>query len=146
MQKYVSEIKYIDHSQEVIYNYLSDFENLSRYVGDDLLSSLNEKIPQLKINNFESDRDSCRFEVSGVQAAINIVEREPAKLIKLSSTGGLPVEATLWIQLLPVLADRTKMRLTLHAEMNMMVKMMVHKKLEKGIDQMAEALTKLPYR
>ena len=38
------------------------------------------------------------------------------------------------------------MRLTLHAEMNMMIKMMVNRKLEEGINQIAEMLTKLPYQ
>ena len=146
-EKYVSEIKYIDQNQDIVYNYLSDFENLAQYVNEGLFAKINEKIPQIKINNFESDHDSCRFKVSGLgQAEIRIIERDPVKLIKLGSSGGLPVGITFWIQLLPVSPYQTKMKLTLHAEMSMMVKMMIKKKLEEGINQLADVLCKLPYR
>jgi len=60
--------------------------------------------------------------------------------------GGLPLELTFWIQLLPVEPLRTKMRLTLHASMGMMVKMLAGDKLEKGLDQLADSLARLPYR
>jgi len=145
-QKYVSNIKLIDQNQQVVYNYLSNFDNLAKYVNDGLLSKLNEKVPQIRITDFESDQDSCRFQVSGMgQAEIRIVDKEPDSTIKISSSGGLPVEVTLWIQLLPVSPSQTRMRLTLNAEMNMMIKMMINKKLEEGIDQMADMLAKLPY-
>ncbi len=147
IQKYVSEVRQIEHSQEIVYNYLSNFENLSQYINDGLLSSINDKVPQIKISNFESDQDSCRFQVAGMgKAEIRIVEREPAKTIKIVSSGGLPIGVTLWIQLLPASTYQTRMRLTLHAEMNMMIKMMVNRKLEEGINQIADMLTKLPYQ
>jgi len=147
IQKYVSEIKYIDHNQEVVYNYLSNFEHLSQYINEGLLSKLNEQVPQIRISDFESDQDSCRFQVSGMgKAEIRIIEREPARIIKISSSGGLPIGITFWIQLLPVTPYQTKMRLTLHADMSIMIKMMVNKKLEEGINQVADMLTKLPYR
>jgi carbon monoxide dehydrogenase subunit G len=79
-------------------------------------------------------------------AEIRIVEREPAKTIKISSNGSLPVEIVFWIQLLPVAAYETKLRLTLNAEMSMMVKMLVNKKLEDGINRLADMLAALPYR
>jgi hypothetical protein len=146
IQKYVSEIKYIDHNQEVVYNYLSNFEHLSQYINEGLLSKLNEQVPQIRISDFESDQDSCRFQVSGMgKAEIRIIEREPARIIKISSSGGLPIGITFWIQLLPVTPYQTKMRLTLHADMSIMIKMMVNKKLEEGINQVADMLTKLPY-
>jgi carbon monoxide dehydrogenase subunit G len=91
--------------------------------------------------------DSCRFQISGMGLAeIRIIEREPAKTIKISSSGSLPVNIVFWIQLLPVDAYETKLRLTLDADMSMMIKMMVNKKLEEGINQMADMLAALPYR
>jgi carbon monoxide dehydrogenase subunit G len=146
-EKYVSDIKLIDQNQRIVYNYLSNFENLSQYVNEGLLSKINEKVPQIKISDFESDQDSCRFQVSGMgKAEIRIIDREPANTIKIGSSGGMPIGVTFWIQLLPVSPDQTKMRLTLHAEMNIMIKMMINKKLEEGIDQFADMLAKLPYR
>jgi carbon monoxide dehydrogenase subunit G len=145
--KYVSDVKIVNNNQEIIYNYLSNFENLSKYVNEGLLSKMSEQIPQIQISNFESDADSCRFQISGMGLAeIRIVEREPHKTIKISSSGGLPVGITFWIQLLPVSAYEPKLRLTLDADMSMMIKMMVNKKLEEGINKLADMLAALPYK
>ena len=147
ISKYVSDIKIINNNQEIIYNYLSNFENLSKYINDRLLEKITEQVPQIKISNFESDADSCRFQISGMGLAeIRIIDREPAKTIKISSTGSLPLSIVFWIQLLPVDAYQTKMRLTLDADMSMMIKMMVNKKLEEGINKLADTLAALPYR
>ncbi len=146
-QKYVSDIKIVEQNQDLVYNYLSNFENLSAYVNEGLLAKINESVPQIKVSDFESDADSCRFSLSGMgQAEIRIIEREPAKTIKISSSGGLPIGITFWIQLLQSGPYQTKMRLTLHAEMSMMIKMMVNKKLEEGINKLADMLAMLPYR
>jgi carbon monoxide dehydrogenase subunit G len=80
------------------------------------------------------------------KAEIRITEREPFKTIKVQGQGGVPVELTFWVQLIYIDACKTKMRLTLHAEMGMMAGMMVGDKLEKGIDKLAETLAKLPYK
>lgn len=145
--KYISDIKIIHNNQEIIYNYLSNFENLSKYINEGLLEKMTEQIPQIKISNFESDADSCRFQISGMGLAeIRIIEREPVKTIKISSSGSLPVSIVFWIQLLPVDAYETKIRLVLNAEMSMMLKMMINKKLEEGINRMADMLAALPYR
>lgn len=147
LSKYTSDIHYIEQNQEVVFNFLSNFENLSQYVNESLLEQVTKQVPQIKVSDFESDADSCRFNISGLgEAEIRIVEREPHKTIKVISSGKLPMEFTFWIQLLPVTPYQTKMKLTLHAEMGMMIKMMVGNKLEKGVNQLAEMLTKLPYR
>ncbi len=146
LSKYESDIKIIHNNQDIIYNYLSNFENLSQYVNEGLLSKINESVPQITVSNFESDADSCRFNISGIgQAEIRIIDKEPSKNIKIASSGSLPIGVTFWIQLLPVGPYETKMKLTLHTEMGMMIKMMVGKKLEKGIDDLADMISKLPF-
>lgn len=145
--RYVSDIKVVNNNQEIIYNYLSNFENLSKYVNEGLLSKMTEQVPQIQISNFESDADSCRFQISGMGLAeIRIIEREPVKNIKIGSSGSMPVGITFWIQLLPVSAYETKLRLTLDADMSMMIKMLVNKKLEEGINRLADMLAMLPYK
>jgi len=147
LNKYVSQIKLINHNQQVIFNYLSNFENLSGYLNSGLIEKITEKVPHIKITDFESDQDSCKFNITGLGVAtIKIVNRDPFKSIKVESSGGLPLSFTFWIQLIPVDAYQTKMRLTLHAEMSMMIKMMAGSKLEEGINQLADTLSKLPYQ
>lgn len=147
LNKYTSEVKIIEHNQQIVFNYLSNFENLSEYLNSGLVEKITKQVPQIKITDFESDRDSCKFNITGLGVAqIKIVNREPFKSIKIESSGGLPLSFTFWIQLLPVDQYKTKMRLTLHAEMTMMIKMMAGSKLEEGINQLAETLSKLPYK
>lgn len=147
ISKYVSEVKEVAQNEQIVFNYLSNFENLSTYLNSGLLEKITEQVPQVKITDFESDTDSCKFNITGLGLAeIRIVDREPFKTIKVESSGGLPLSFTFWIQLLPVDAYKTKMRLTLHAEMSMMIKMMAGSKLKDGINQLAETLSKLPYR
>ena len=147
VNKYVSEVKEINHNQQVVFNYLADFKNLSSYLNSGLIEKITEKVPQIKITDFESDKDSCKFNITGLGVAeIKIVDREPFKSIKVESSGGLPLSFTFWIQLMPINQFNTKMRLTLHAEMSMMIKMMAASKLEEGINNLADTLSKLPYQ
>jgi carbon monoxide dehydrogenase subunit G len=147
VSKYVSDIKIVNNNQEIIYNYLSNFENLSKYVNDGLLSKMTEQVPQIQISNFNSDADSCSFEIAGMGLAeIRIIDREPYKTIKISSSGSMPVAIVFWIQLLPVSVYETKLRLTLDADMSMVIKMMLNRKLEEGINHLADMLAALPYR
>lgn len=147
LSKYVSQIKTIPYNEQVVFNYLSNFENLSAYLNTGLIEKITQHVPQIKITDFQSDRDSCRLNITGFGIAeIRIVNREPFKTIKGESSGNGPLNFTFWIQLLPVDSFTTKMKLTLHAELNMMIKMMISSKLEKGVDQLAETLSKLPYK
>jgi carbon monoxide dehydrogenase subunit G len=147
INKYVSEVKTIEHNEQVVFNYLSNFENLSGYLNSGLIEKITKQVPQVKITDFQSDRDSCKFNITGMGVAeVKIVKREPFKTIKVESSGNLPLSFTFWIQLIPVDSFKTKMRLTLHADLSMMIKMMVGNKLGEGINQLAETLSKLPYK
>jgi carbon monoxide dehydrogenase subunit G len=146
ISKYVSDTKLIEHNQQLVFDYLSNFENLSSYLNTGLIEKITQQVPQIKITDFESDRDSCKFNITGLGLArIDIVKREPYKTIKVESSGTLPLSLVFWIQLLPVTPFQTKMRLTLHADLSMMIKMMVGEKLNEGINQLAETLSRLPY-
>ncbi|VAW20152.1 hypothetical protein MNBD_BACTEROID01-302 [hydrothermal vent metagenome] len=146
ISKYVSDIKYIYKDPEKVFSYLSDFENLSKFLNEGMLQKVSEQIPQVSISDFESDHDSCRFKISGFgMAEVKIVNREPFKTIKIESAGKLPLSFTFWIQLLPYGEYQSKIRLTLHADMSMMIKMVAGKKLDAGINQLADTLAGLPY-
>ncbi|MCA1758631.1 MAG: hypothetical protein LC658_02585 [Bacteroidales bacterium] len=147
LEKYTSNVKLVNHNEQVVFNYLSNFKNLSSYLNSGLIEKITEKIPGIKITDFSSNQDSCRFNITGMGIAeIKIVNREPFKTIKVESSGGLPVSFTFWVQLIPVDSFQTKMRLTLHVKMSMMIKMMAGNKLEEGIDKLADTLSTLPYQ
>ena len=69
-----------------------------------------------------------------------MVEREPSKLVKIQGDEGSPVDFTFWLQLKEVAPYDTRMRIVVHAELNMMMRMMIGKKLQGAVDQMAEAI------
>ena len=147
LEEFTSSVKLINHNEQVVFNYLSNFQNLSSYLNSGLIEKITEKVPGIKITNFSSNQDSCAFNITGMGIAeIKIVNREPFKTIKVESSGGLPVSFTFWVQLIPVDSFQTKMRLTLHVEMSMMIKMMAGSKLEEGIDKLADTLSILPYQ
>ncbi|TKG91145.1 SRPBCC family protein [Puteibacter caeruleilacunae] len=145
--EYVSDIKIINNNQEIIFNYLSSFENLQNYLTEENMDKLGEKVPKLKIKDFKSDADSCSFTVDGFgETGLRIVDREAPKNIKITGNGTVPFQFNFWIQLLPVQEYQTKLRLTLRADLNMMMKMMIGNKLKDGINQLADTLTALPYK
>ena len=68
-------------------------------------------------------------------------EKVENKHIKVTGDGGtVPMDFAFWIQLHQVSEGDTRIRLVLHADLNMMMKMMLGKKLQAGLDQAVEGL------
>ena len=134
MTTYESDIKTISSDEEVVFGILSDLNNLRKY---------QEHIPLTdKVKNLQFDTDSCSFVVDVFgKVGFRIVEREPFKTIKLTSENA-PFEINVWIQLKGVAENDTKLKLTMKAELPTMIKMMVDKKLQQGINEIAEILAK----
>jgi hypothetical protein len=97
------------------------------------------------INEMTCDTDSLTIHADMLgDIRIEIVEREEPKCVKMS-TGQHPMPVTMWIQLLPHGDSQCRMRVTAHAEVNFFMKKMVEKPLKKGVDGIAEMLSKIPY-
>lgn len=147
VSKYVSEVKQINQNNEIVYNFLSDFNNLGQFFNEFTLAQISQQIPNGSIDDFHTDIDSCHFTISTMgEAGFKIIEREAPRMIKITGYGKIPFELYLWIQIVPVSAYQCKIRLTLHANMNMMIKMVAGKKMKEGINKLADALTQFPYR
>jgi carbon monoxide dehydrogenase subunit G len=146
VSKYVSQVKHINQNNQTIFNFLSDFNNLGKFFNNFTLEQLSQKVPGASINDFSSDDDSCRFNISKFgEAGFRIIEREPYKTIKITGEGKIPFQMYIWIQILPTSAYQSKIRLTLHADMSFVIKAMIGKKMQEGVDNLAHALTVLPY-
>lgn len=129
MSKYTSKIGKINKQDQLIYNFLSDFRNLESV------------IPKDKISDFEATEEICKFKIEGIgEAGLKTVEKEPHQLIKISSDGKTPFGFSFWIQLKPIEQEEnsTAIRLTIDAQLNPMMKMMVEKHLQKGIDSLVD--------
>ncbi|MDR0865115.1 MAG: SRPBCC family protein [Candidatus Symbiothrix sp.] len=136
MTDFTSEIKTIPYNQEKVYEMLSNMENLEK---------MKDKIPYDKIQDFTFDRDSCSFSVNPVgNVKFSIIEREPAKTIKFAAEK-TPIDVNMWIQLLPVTENETKMKLTVKANLNPFLKPMLSKPLQEGVNKIADILAAVPY-
>lgn len=136
---YESSIKSISSSEEVVFAILSD---LSRLEG--LQHALpNTDTFKIKDLTFEKDAIGCTLEGLG-RVGFRIVTAEPFKTIKFESEH-LPFVVNFWIQLKQVAEQITCLKLTLRAELPAMIKMMLNRKLQEGIEKIAEVLSGLPY-
>jgi len=136
MAEFVSEVKTIPHTDADIYAVLSDLNNLEL---------AKDKMPENAVKDLTFDQDSCSVTVDPIgKVKFVVVEREPNKAIKFQSEQ-LPFDVTMWIQLLPSTDNETKMKLTIHADLNPFLKPMVSKPLQAGLDKVAEGLATLPY-
>ncbi len=138
MTEYVSDIKQINADRTAVYGTLSDLTHV-RAVAD--------RIPQDKGFQIEAiDADNLAVIIPGAgKMQLHIVEREENKTIKLE-TVNFPVKANAWIQLLEPNQGDTRLRLTLHADLNMMLRSMLGSKLKDMVNQMATMLSMIPYR
>lgn len=127
MEKYESKQVQIRRPAHFVYMSLSDFSRFTPILAD-------------KVSGWEATEDTCSFTVQGIPMKLRIVEREIDRMIKIEGDEGSPMEFTLWFQFVEAGADDTRMRIVLHAKLNMMMKMMIGKKLQSGIDQIAEKI------
>ena len=155
MAKYEGSVKQVNAPVERVYSVISDLERLRPVIemaqnNEMIKEKLREagqdpaQLEKLKDMNLTSDRVSFPAPMVG-EVAVAIIEREENKCVKFE-TEKSPIDANLWIQVLPVTDTTSKMRVTLKADLNPMMKMILGSKLEKGIDQFADVLCRLPYK
>lgn len=136
MTQFESGVKMIPYPQDMVYNKLSDLNNLE---------AVKDRIPTDKVQDLEFDADWVKFNISPVgRMELRIVDREPVKCIKFEAANS-PVPFNLWIQILPVTDNECKMKLTIKAEINMFLKAMVSKPMQEGIEKLATMLAAIPY-
>lgn len=127
IQKYTSKQVAISRPASQLYSVLSSFNNFTPILAD-------------KVEGWSADDDTCRFKVKGFDVGLKMVERTPDECIKLEGDATSPMPFTFWLQMKQVDSYDTRLRLVLHVELNMMMKMMVGSKLQEAIDTMADQI------
>lgn len=159
MTEYKSEVKKIYAPVERVYEKLSDLthlrsvqemvadpvmrERLMQQAGDKVKPEQLDSLAQ-KLQEVEITPDSVSGNTPVGDITLQIIEREVPKCIKFDLKGA-PVLANMWIQLLPAGECECAMRITVKADLNFFIKQMVGKKLQEGVDGLAEMLSKIPY-
>lgn len=127
LEKYESKQRQILRPAAQIYSMVSRFDNFTPILRD-------------RVEEWRADEDSCSFKVKGFSAGLRIVEREEPKLVKIMGDGAVPMDFTFWLQLVEVAPNDTRMRLVLHIDLNMMMRMMIGGKIQSALDQMSEQI------
>ena len=129
-------MKQIPYSQEAVYRNISDLRNLEK---------MRDRIPEDKVKDFSFDADTISINVPPVgELKLRVVEREEPKCVKFE-TAQSPVPFNVWVQMLPVDEQSSKMKVTVKAELNPFIKGMVSGPLQDGVEKIADALAKIEY-
>lgn len=136
MSTYESPVKSIKASQETVFSKLSDLSQLQPVF---------ENLKDERIKNVRMDSDSvyCDVDMFG-EIGMRIIEREPSKTIKFESDKS-PLKFNLWIQLVGVSDNDTRLKITLKADIPFFMKAMLDDNINKGLDLIATAITGIDY-
>ena len=135
--KYESAVTKVAASAAQIFNVFSNLKNLER---------VKDLIPKDKVQEMEIEAESVRMKVDGLgqKITILIVDKTENEVIKYG-VEGIPMEMNFWIQMKEVAPMDTRIKLTLKADIPMMFKMMLDKKIQQGIDQAAAMIAQFPF-
>ena len=134
MSKIESRIGVIKESEERIYTFLSDLNNFKNLVPVD------------RVKNWESDADSCSFTVEGIgPVGLRILEKEPNKLIKITSDVKKPVPFTVWIQIKEAAEKESHIKITADVDVNPIMAAMIKGPLKSFVDSLVEQAEKMNF-
>ncbi len=129
MTTFESSGKKIYAGKKPVFGFLADMNNFTGL------------IPEGKITDFKLDRDGFRFSFDRFgEVEVRLISREPDNVLEFESEGGLPFRVDLRIDLEESDDSSTIMKLTLNAELNMMMSMMAKKPLEEGVEMVASII------
>ena len=135
MATFESTVRQINYPQQSVYQLLSDLSNIDK---------VKDRIPEDKVKDLTFDTDSIGINTPMGAVKLNIVERDEPKCIKFETTES-PLPFNFWIQILPVTAQSSKMKLTIKADLSPFIKGMVSKPLQEGVEKIADALQSIKY-
>ena len=151
LSKFESEVKYVSLSQEEAYARLSDLNNLAvlkeNFSRPEVREQIAAQVPADQMDKLQEYADALTFDTDTVyiaspmgQVTLRIVEREAPKCLKFASEGA-PLQLYLWIQLLSHMDGGSRMKVTVGAEVNFVMKGMVSKPLQQAADMLANVLS-----
>ncbi len=129
----VSKVVKIGNSDQRIFVFWSDLRNIPRMIPPNADAQVN------------ATEDSCTVTAKGMTFVVKILEKEEYKLIKLGTEEGTKMGFTAWLQLKALSEYETAARITIHADVPLLMRPMLKGKLTEGINRLADALKMIPY-
>lgn len=129
----VSKVVKISSSDQRIFVFWSDLRNIPRMIPPNADAQVN------------ATEDTCTVTAKGMTFVVKILEKEEYKLIKLGTEEGTKMGFTAWLQLKSLSEYETAARITIHADVPLLMRPMLKGKLTEGINRLADALKMIPY-
>ena len=129
----VSKVVKIGNSDQRIFVFWSDLRNIPRMIPPNADAQVN------------ATEDTCTVTAKGMTFVVKILEKEEYKLIKLGTEEGTKMGFTAWLQMKSLSEYETAARITIHADVPLLMRPMLKGKLSEGINRLADALKMIPY-
>ena len=134
MTRIESDVAMINKSQEKIFNFLSDMNNLGKLMPEQVV-------------NWKSDNDSCTFTIQGMaDISLKITDRIPSSKIIMASNDKTPLNFTLECEISQVKEKQACGRIIINAELNAMMEIMAKNPLQNFVNMLAGKLKDLEDR
>ena len=131
MTKLESEKVEVNYSKEVLFNFLSNFNNFQKLMPE-------------QVTNWKSTEDECSFTISGMASiGMKIIEKIPHSEIKIRSNGKVPFHFNLSALINDAGENKSSGQLVFTADLNPMIKMMVEKPLGNFFNLLAKKMKDL---
>jgi len=104
------------------------------------LSNFVKNLPEEHREKVEATTDTLVVKANGMELGIQAVERVPYSMHRFEQYGTPLFPFTIWIHIGEEEGGASTMQLELHAELNIMLKMMLGSKLKDGIDKLTDQL------
>lgn len=129
-----SKIGKVAKEDKKIYEFLTDFNNFKSL------------IPPEKVQNWQADKDSCRFTVAPIgDVGFKILEKQPYSLIKLTNLEEVKHDFNFWVQLKQLTPTETVIKLTMDVKLNPMLQMMAKGPIQQFLDTLIDQLKKIDF-
>ena len=129
LSKYESRVGRLAYGSKSIFGFITDMRNFKQFIPGD------------SVSDWQADRESCEFEISPVgKARIKLVDREEFKVVKYEGDGLNNTNFFLWVQLKELAEDDTRVKITIKADLNPMLKMMAAKPIKEFLEKLISGM------
>jgi len=129
MTNYKSTLITVQKTQLEVFNFLSDYNNFGKLMPE-------------QVTNWQSTDTECSFTIQGMASLqVKIVERRANDLISMESFGKTPIKFSLFVNIEAVNDQSCTALVSIDADINPMLKMMLDKPLSNLVEKLA---TKIP--
>ena len=129
LAKFESRIGKVKQDSELIFSYITDMRNFQQFLPGDSLS------------NWQAEKESCEFEISPVgKARLKIVDTEANKMVKYEGDGLNNTNFFLWVQLNELKPKDTRVKITIKADLNPMLKLMAAKPIKDFLEKIISGM------